>query len=111
MNWCFALAPITASVLSSALLPGALGADSAAAPHLSPADARNIAESELRRHGENIARFKAGDPTFQSQERVWWVFLNQVAPPFIVDGDFLIVVDDASGRACMQQALAVSPCA
>ena len=110
MKWRLALALVTVSVLSSVLVSGASGWDSAAAPHLSPKDAQNIATSELRRHGENIARFKAGVPTFQSQKRVWWVFFKQVAPPFIVDGDFLIVVDDTSSRVCVQQAVAVSPC-
>jgi hypothetical protein len=105
-----ALALITVSVLSTVLAQGAMAADPAAAPRLSSKDAQNIATSELRHRGENVARFKAGVPAFQSQKRVWWVFFTQVAPPFIVDGDFLIVVDDASGSACVQQAVAVSPC-
>jgi hypothetical protein len=110
MIWRLALALISALALSSVFAPGVIAADATSAPRLSSQAARNIATSELRRRGEDVARFKAGVPAFQSQKKVWWVFFTQVAPPIMVDGDLLVVVDDASGSACVQQAIAVSPC-
>ena len=81
-----------------------------AAPRLSPDSARTIAVDELRRRGNDVARFKAGAPEFRPEKRVWWIFFTQVAPPLSVDGDLLVVVDDATSAACLQQAIAAGPC-
>jgi hypothetical protein len=79
-------------------------AESTTAPRHSAKQVLSIAAAELRRGAENAARYKAKPPKYYADKRVWWVFFIQNAPPFIVDGDLLVVVDDLTSNACMEQA-------
>jgi hypothetical protein len=88
----------------------ALKAQTAAVPRHSAKQVLSIATAELRRSAENAVRYKAKSPKYDSEKKAWWVFFMQNAPPYIVDGDLLVVVDDLTGSACLEQAMAVGPC-
>jgi hypothetical protein len=60
--------------------------------------------------GRTGVRYKARDPKFFPNKRVWRVFFEESGPMPSVDGEMLVVVDDRTGHTCTQQAMAVGPC-
>jgi len=82
----------------------------ATSPQHSAKQVLSIATVKLHSGAENAARYKAKPPRYDADKKVWLVFFIQNAPPFIVDGDLLVVVDDLNGSACIEQAIAVGPC-
>jgi hypothetical protein len=101
---------LTPIVLAAATLTSgghiALAADSpdSATRNLTPEAVSSLVKAELRHRGlEN--KFSARAPQYISDKRQWWVFLIQAKPPFVVDGDMLAVVNDATEKVCIDQAM------
>jgi hypothetical protein len=76
------------------------------APILSARQVSSLAAAAFARSGETVSHYKAGKPQFSEASGIWWVFYIQSKPPFVVDGDMMVVVNDRTGRACVQQAMA-----
>src|ERR1700690_1263278 len=82
--------------------PAAEPAVTAATPHLSAVQVSLLARDELVRNKVTIDRFEAKAPTYYPDRKKWWVFFIQNKPPFIPDGDILVVIDDVNRKACME---------
>jgi hypothetical protein len=81
------------------------------APRLSAEQASSLAAAAFAKSGERVSHYKGGKPQFSEATRIWWVFYIQSDPPYVVDGDMLVIVNDRTRRACVQQATAPSrPC-
>ena len=76
------------------------------APRLSAQQVSTLAAAAFARSGESLSHYKAGKPQFSAATRIWWMFYIQTTPPYVVDGDRTVVVNDCTGRACVQQAMA-----
>ena len=76
----------------------------ASKPRLSIRRVSVLTQAELRRIGE-ADKFEAATPKYSSQTRLWSVFLKQRGPLFAVDGEMLMVIEDVTGKVCMQQAM------
>jgi hypothetical protein len=83
---------------------------SASNPRLSSEQVSSLATAELVRNRVRVDRFKPRPPTYNADQKNWWVFFIQNKAPFIVDGDLLVVVDDGTGKSCMEYAIDLGPC-
>ena len=79
-------------------------------PRLTSKQVSSLAAAALGRSGEVVSRFKAREPSYDPEKKAWSVFFIQSAPPLIVDGDKLVVIDDRTSKACVQFVMAVGPC-
>src|SRR5262249_42364453 len=80
-------------------------------PRLSAQQASDLAASAFKKSGKSLTHFREGKPDFSADTHIWMVFFIQSTPPFITDGDMMVVVNDRSGNACVQQAmLPPAPC-
>jgi hypothetical protein len=94
------------------------------AAHVAALESPNIlklARAELTKHGINDRDFVLKAPRPGTKPHSWWVFAmakgitsRQADGQFVsvvpVDGDYLIVVDELTLSACVQQAIATGPC-
>jgi hypothetical protein len=103
-----ALLTITGSVCNGE----ARGAEpiSVSEPKLSAEQVSSLAKAELVRNRVSVDRFEPRTPTFNANQKNWWVFFIQSKAPFVVDGDLLVVVDDGTGKSCMEHAVDLGPC-
>jgi len=68
-----------------------------------------LAKAEVARLGLQD-RFRARNAVFHPDKKVWWVPFIRSMPPYFQNGDVLVVIDDASGRICVQYGLLAGPC-
>lgn len=76
-------------------------------------DAQAVAALALQeiRHLGLDARFRAEPPDFHADRKVWWVMFSRSRPPYFEGGNvMLVVVEDGSGKVCVQQGPAPGPC-
>jgi hypothetical protein len=93
----------------------ALGSVLAAEPPKEPTTKLNsqqvatLALAAFQKSGATVGHFRAESPKFyehpdfSSVTRIWLVFYMQKAAPFVPDGDMVVVIDDRTGKACVQQ--------
>ena len=81
-----------------------------ASAHLTAQQVGQMAAAALARSGAKLSAFKAKAPTYLPEKHQWRVFYGQTGPLKVIDGEKLVVIDDATGKSCVQQAMAVGPC-
>jgi hypothetical protein len=113
---------VLTAALAGASLTGVsvAGADVASGAHLSQLQVSRIAALGFEKAGYGAAAFHARRPSFDPKEGRWFVFFIQVGTTAKVDGhfetavpidgDMLVVVDDHSGKVCVQQAIGIGSC-
>ena len=75
-------------------------------PKLQPIQVSQIAEAAVRKHQRQIPyNFKIGLPEFSEAINGWTVWFRQSSPPYTIDGDLIVVVNDKTRRACVDQAM------
>jgi hypothetical protein len=75
-------------------------------PKLHPIQVSQIAEAAVRELQRPIPyNFKIGVPEFSESINGWTVWFRQSSPPYVVDGDLIVVVNDKTRRACVDQAM------
>jgi hypothetical protein len=115
------LVTLAVALACAAVLDGQLFASELAhGAHLSPQRVSQIALAEFAKSGYGVAKFHARAPSFMPERTRWFVFFIQVPETVkvngkfesirAIDGDMLVVVDDRTGKACVQQAIAIGPC-
>jgi hypothetical protein len=75
------------------------------APRLSPQQVSALAATAFEKSGANVANFREGETEFLAKAGIWLVSYVQTEPPFITDGNMMVVVNDHTGKACVQQAM------
>jgi DNA-binding FadR family transcriptional regulator len=69
-----------------------------------------MADAYARTKVEDLDRFTADRPKFDSKSRTWVVFYHQTKAPYAPDHDFWVHIDDASGNPCLEYGI-VPACA
>jgi hypothetical protein len=77
----------------------------AAGARLSIRQVSDLAATAFQKNGVRSMHFRANEPKFLSKSHVWLVFYIQDTPPYVPDGDMLVIVNDRTRRACVQQAM------
>jgi hypothetical protein len=109
----FGFVAMLALLVGAISIGDALGAEPVAnvsSPRLSSDMVSSLARAEVVRNGVRVERYKSNPPTYNSDERNWFVFFIQKEPPFDIDGDILVVIDDTTGKPCVENGTAVGPC-
>jgi hypothetical protein len=73
-------------------------------PKLDPTHVRDLADSAFAKLTEPPGHFTPRAPKFMPAKHAWWVLYIQNSPPYIPDGDMLVVVDDETASTCSQNA-------
>lgn len=80
-----------------------------ATTRLSPVQVSTVAAAALKESGASVSHYDAGKPRFYAKpdfyagSNIWLVFYRQNAAPYVADGDMVVVVNDRTGKACVQQ--------
>jgi uncharacterized cupin superfamily protein len=79
-----------------------------------------MAAAALTGAGEDAKKFKARPPKFEGSRSQWRVFFDQVGTTTVVDGrvittveidgDITVIVNDLSGKTCVQYTYSIGPC-
>jgi hypothetical protein len=73
-------------------------------PRLDPKHVVELAAAAFAKRPDPPDHFTPNAPKFMPAKHAWWVYYIQTSPPFIPDGDVLVVVDDETGGTCSQNA-------
>lgn len=102
------------SALAMAFAPGLIeGAEPVKAPlpKLTVAEVSARAADAFQRSGAAVGRFRAEKPEFYANPKfapgavIWLVLYRQTTAPFIPDGNRMVVVNDQTRKACVQQVM------
>jgi hypothetical protein len=77
---------------------------------MTPKQVVKVATAAMAGHGSTLSKFRAKAPKYSLEKHQWSVFFMQTGYYKMVDGEMLVLIDDNSGKACVQQAMAVGPC-
>jgi hypothetical protein len=83
----------------------------AVTPRLSSSQVAVLAASAFKKSGAPTERYVAYQPQFTQHGATCTVFFDQKGPPYIVDGNMVVVVNDRTRKACVRQVMAgAGPC-
>ena len=107
-----ARAIVLAAALSAyAALGGALSAAQAdQSARLSAQQVTKMAAAAFVKAGHSAAKFRARPPIYEAKHTQWRVFYDQVGPSVAIDGDITVLVNDRSGKVCLEYTFSVGPC-
>jgi hypothetical protein len=80
------------------------------ARQLTPDRVLELAIAAFSRTDAGSRPYRPLPPEFHADTSAWWVRFAQTGSWVKVDGDMLVVIDDRTGRACVQQFAAVGQC-
>jgi hypothetical protein len=80
-------------------------------PRLTSQRVSQLASTEAAKAGLSPSKFKADTPKYDAEGHSWRVYFKETGPQVAVDGTMLVVIDDLTGKGCVQQAESVGPCA
>jgi hypothetical protein len=97
--------------LATAVMAHALGNALASEPsqatgaRLSIRQVSDLAATAFQKNGVTAMHFRAKEPEFLPKSHVWLVVYIQDTPPYVPDSNMMVIVNDRTGRACVQQAM------
>jgi hypothetical protein len=101
--------PLKLAILVAALVAqaDALGAEPTDDPvaRLTARQAADLAAAAFQKNGVTAMHFRAKEPEFLPKSHVWLVVYIQDTPPYVPDANMMVIVNDRTGRACVQQAM------
>ena len=80
------------------------------APLLAPDRVLELAIHAFAKSDVASRPYRPLPPEFHADTRVWWVRFEETSSWRMVDGEMLVVVDDRTGRTCVQQLIALGKC-
>lgn len=82
-----------------------------AIPKLSARKVSALAAAAFRKSGASVAYFRVEKPEFSADADIWLVLYVQITPPYSAYRNMMVVVEDRTGEACVQQAMSPpKPC-
>jgi hypothetical protein len=74
-------------------------------PSLSVQEVSAIADRAFKESMSHVEHYDAEKPEFRPGDHLWLVLYRQNGPPYIPDGNMMVIVNDRTRKACVQQTM------